>query len=275
MRVVHYPGEILGGYEWMQEQVSMGLIEFYTSTAATGLNPRLDVLNVPGIGLRWDDAVVRYRDPALLSVFETVAEEVGWKLFGVYPLCNNLAVCNERFTPVPDEVRPLGLKMRSMMMKSDELTVDAIGFLATPLPWGEIGSAMMTGVIDGACGPGALDLPVFEGVAKYAYDYFYRLEVSVFIMSLKTWNTLSDEDKAIVKEAADKAIALGWDLTSAVDAHYKASTGDYGIELISLTPEQQIENITAVREQVWPALEETIGKDLVDGVRKFATPLPE
>ncbi|UCH51215.1 MAG: TRAP transporter substrate-binding protein DctP, partial [Chloroflexota bacterium] len=251
------------------------LLEFYTSTAATALSPRLDVLNVPGIGLGWEDSVQVYRDPKLLSVFDTVAAEVGWKLFGVYPLCNNLAIANERFTPVPDEVRPLGLKMRSMMMKSDELTVNAVGFRATPMPFGEVGSAITTGVIDGACGPGALDLPVFEGVTKYAYDYFYRLEVSVFIMSLKTWNTLSDEDKAIVKQAADKAIALGWDLTSAVDASYKARTADYGMEFIPLTKEQNVANIKEVRAKVWPALEEEIGKDLVDGLRQFASPLPE
>ena len=258
----------------MQEQVSMGLIEFYTSTAATGLNPRLDVFNIPAIGLGWDDAVVRYRDQDLLAVFDTVAADVGWKLLGVYPLCNNLAVGNDRFTPVPDEVRPLGLKMRSMMMKSDELTVNAIGFLATPLPWGEIGSAMMTGVIDGACGPGALDLPVFEGVVDYVYNYFYRLEVSVFIMSLDVWNTLSKEDQAMVQEAADIAVGMGWDLTSAVDASYKGRVSDYGMEFIELTPEQHIANIRAVREQVWPELEETIGKDIIDRFREFATPIP-
>ena len=111
---------------------------------------------------------------------------------------------------------------------------------------------------------------------KFEIDRKGLSMIADYLKSLNVEGIVSiTEDKAIVQEAADKAIALGWDLTSAVDAHYKASTGDYGIELISLTPEQHIENITAVREQVWPALEETIGKDLVDGVRKFATPLPE
>ena len=160
------------------------------------------------------------------------------------------------------------------MMKSDELTVNAIGFLAVPLPWGEVSSAIMTGVIDGACGPGALDLEYFEGVVKYAYDYFYRLEVSVFIMSLKTWNALSEEDQAIVRAAADVAINIGWDLTRVVDTYHKTRTADFGIEFIKLTPEQQMLNIKVVRAQVWPELEKTIGKELMDGVSKFATPIP-
>lgn len=158
-------------------------------------------------------------------------------------------------------------------MKSDELLVEAIGFIATPMPFGEVSSAMMTGIVDGACGPGPCDLPMFEGVAKYAYGYFYRLEALALIMSLDVWNTLSKEDQEIVQKSADFSLSTGWDLAKATSEYCETRADEYGIEFIELTPEQQMINIKVVRENVWPELEKTIGKDIMDKVKKFATPL--
>jgi len=253
----------------------MGLIEWYLGPAATVLSPRLDIFNVPAIGLNWEDSSARISDPRFVELLQDVGEEVGWKVFGVYPIGVNEVFANVKFEPVPDKVKPLGLKMRSMMMKSDELTVNALGFIATPLPFSEIPSAIMTGVIDGACGPAYCDLGPMQGTTKYIYDYFYRNEVQPLIMSLKVWNTLSDEDKAICEQAAKSALQVGWDLSKQINDEYRdKAVSEYGFEeVIYLTPEQHAANIKAIREQVWPALAPIIGKDLMDQFTVLATPV--
>ncbi|MBA7694366.1 hypothetical protein ES703_102975 [subsurface metagenome] len=118
---------------------------------------------------------------------------------------------------------------------------------------------------------------MLSGIAKYVYAYFYRIEVQPIIMSLEVWNSLSKEDQEIVEEAAEIAIAKGWEVGQKVEDYYKDRlVSKYGFEeIIELTPEQHKLNVKAVRDEVWPKLDELIGKDLMDGIRKYAAPLPD
>lgn len=253
----------------------MGLVDFYIGTVATTLSARLDVVNIPGLSLDWDSATEVAFKPGFLDMCKSVGKDVGWEMFGLFPVGANKAISNIKFIPVPEEVEPLGLKSRCMVMKSDELTVAALGFIATPMPWSELPTGLVTGVIDVACGPAYMDLPIFTGITKYAYDYWYRVEKQPVVMSLRVWNTLSEEDQAILSKAGEAAVAKGWEVARTIDEASKAKTvPEWGYEeLIELTPEQHLANITAVREKVWPELEKTLGKDVIDYARSIATSL--
>lgn len=253
----------------------MGLVDFYIGTVATTLSARLDVVNIPGLDVDWDSATEVAFKPGFIDMCKAVGKDVGWQVFGLFPVGNNLGIANIKFTPTPEEVAPLGLKSRCMVMKSDELTVAALGYIATPMPWSELPSGLITGVVDVACGPAAMDLPIFTGICKYVYAYWYRVEKQPVAMSLKVWNTLSEEDQAILTKAGEAAIKKGWEIARRIDEASKAkAVPEWGYEeVIELTPAQHKANIMAVREQVWPELEATLGKDVMDYARSIATSL--
>lgn len=253
----------------------MGLVDFYIGTVATTLSARLDVVNIPGLDLDWDSATEVAFKPGFIDMCKAVGKDVGWMMFGLFPVGNNVAISNIKFTPTPEGVKPLGLKSRCMVMKSDELTVAALGYIACPMPWSELPTGLMTGVVDVACGPAHMDLPIFTGITKYVYEYWYRVEKQPVAMSLKVWDTLSKEDQAILTKAGEAAIKKGWEIAREIDEASKAkAVAEWGYEeIIELTQEQQMANIKAVREQVWPELEKTLGKDVIDYARTIAVPL--
>lgn len=81
--------------------------------------------------------------------------------------------------------------------------VDALGAVATPMPYGEVYSGIETGVIDGA----ENNFPSYESARHFEVAKFFSLDEhtivpEVFVMSKMAWDRLSDEDKAIFKQAA-------------------------------------------------------------------------
>lgn len=271
-----YPGGILGDSDWMQEAVAKDVLEFYMGYVATTLSERLDIFNVPGIGWTWEDITAVYASPEMLDVFQRVGEEVGWKVLGVTPVCFNAVFSKVPLTPIPEEVKKKSLKTRTMMMKSDEITLSALGFIATPMPFHEAVTALETGTIDAISGPSWFNAPNFEGMNLYGYDYHYRIEVQPLITSLKLWNNLSKNDQEMLQKAATSSLVQSSERAKATHDEFKGrAVSEFKFkEVIDLTVEQHIINTKAIREIVWPQLEQQLGKELLDMVRNTAVPLP-
>ena len=62
--------------------------------------------------------------------------------------------------------------------------------------------------------------------------------------------------------------AYGPDVFRAAQEEYERQVRDYGIEVIDLTKEQWKANAKAARAKEWPAVEETMGKEIMDLVRQ-------
>ena len=96
-----------------------------------------------------------------------------------------------------------GLKIRvqesAMMMDM----VKALGANPTPMAYGEVYSALQTGVIDGA----ENNWPSYESTSHYEVAKYFVLDEhnrvpEPQIISKKTWDKLSDADKKIIQDAA-------------------------------------------------------------------------
>ncbi|TVQ04503.1 MAG: TRAP transporter substrate-binding protein [Roseinatronobacter sp.] len=112
-----------------------------------------------------------------------------------------------------------GLRIR--VIQSD-LFVDMIGALganATPMPYGEVYSSIQTGVIDGA----ENNWPSYESSGHYEVAGYYTLTEhlivpEVLVMSKQSWDALSEEDQAIIREAAQDSVAHQRELWEAREA---------------------------------------------------------
>lgn len=102
-----------------------------------------------------------------------------------------------------------GMKVR--VMQSD-IFVDmmaAMGANATPMPYGEVYSAIQTGVIDGA----ENNWPSFESSGHFEVAGFYTLDEhlivpEVLVMSKISFDKLSPEDQALVRQAAKDSVPV-------------------------------------------------------------------
>ena len=100
-----------------------------------------------------------------------------------------------------------GLKIR--VQKSDLFIamINALGANATPMPFGEVYSALQTGVIDGAENnwPSYESTKHFEVAKHYALDQ-HSMSPEVLVMSKKSWDKLSLEQQVLVKAAAQASV---------------------------------------------------------------------
>ena len=114
-----------------------------------------------------------------------------------------------------------GMKIRVQQSDMFVALVSALGANATPMAFGEVYSALQTGVIDGA----ENNWPSFESTKHFEVSKFYSLtehslSPEVLVMSKRSFDKLSKEDQEIMKVAAKESVAKMRELW---DAREKAS----------------------------------------------------
>lgn len=126
-----------------------------------------------------------------------------------------------------------GLKFR--VMQSDVFVdmVDALGGNATPLPYGEVYSSIQTGVIDGA----ENNWPSFESSGHYEVAGYYTLDQhlivpEVLVMSKASWDKLSADDQALVRQAAKDAVPVMRELWAAREKASEEKVRAAGVQIV-------------------------------------------
>jgi tripartite ATP-independent transporter DctP family solute receptor len=131
-----------------------------------------------------------------------------------------------------------GLKFR--VIQSDVFVdmVAALGASATPMPYGEVYSAIETGVIDGAENnfPSYESAKHFEVAKNYSLDE-HTIVPEVFVMSKAAWDKLTPEDQEIFKQAARESMEKQWELWDARVEQSRKLVEEAGSQIT--TPEKQ------------------------------------
>ena len=131
-----------------------------------------------------------------------------------------------------------GMKFR--VIQSDVFVdmVAALGATATPMPYGEVYSAIETGVIDGAENnfPSYESAKHFEVAKNYALDE-HTIVPEVFVMAKASWDKLTPEDQAIFKAAGKESMTKQYELWDARVASSRKLVEDAGSAIT--TPEKQ------------------------------------
>ena len=112
-------------------------------------------------------------------------------------------------TPVnhPDDLK--GLKIRVMKSITAMEMVKAQGGSPTPISWGELYTALQSGVVDGA----ENNPPSFYTSHHYEVCKYYSLNEhtrvpDVLIVSQKVWEKLTDQEKKWLQQAADESVEV-------------------------------------------------------------------
>ncbi len=127
-----------------------------------------------------------------------------------------------------------GMKFR--VIQSDVFVdmTNALGANATPMAYGEVYSALQTGVIDGA----ENNWPSYESSHHYEVAKFYTLDQhtilpEVLVMSKASWDKLTPEDQAAVKEAAKESVPYMRDLWEKAEKKSEEIVRAAGVEIVT------------------------------------------
>lgn len=208
-----YDSASLGDENSVIQQVQMGSIEFTRISSGTlaEFNKQFGVFSLPYI-FNDNDHVWRFLDGDFGKKMLDNLEKS--RMVGLaYYSSGSRSFYTKKPVKGPNDLE--GMKIRVMQNAINIELMKAFGASATPMPYGEVFSALQTGVIDGAENnpPSYLTANHFQAVKNYVLDSHQRVP-EVLMVSKVAWDKLADEDKKIIKEAAQESVKFqkeAWD----------------------------------------------------------------
>lgn len=108
---------------------------------------------------------------------------------------------------VPEDIS--GLKIRVMQSLTAVQMIRAMGGSATPISWGELYTALQSGVVDGAeNNPPSLFTSRHYEVCKYYSLNEHTTIPDVLVIGVKVWENLTAQEKEWVQQAANESALL-------------------------------------------------------------------
>ena len=236
-KVEVYFGAQLGQEADTIEQVRSGVIDLNRVSLAPW-NSLVPLTNIPSLPYL-------FRSPAHARnvMMGPIGDEIaaGFEQYGVVVLAYYDGGARSFYNskkPVNSLADLAGLKFR--VIQSDVFVdmVAALGASATPMPYGEVYSAIETGVIDGAENnfPSYESAKHFEVAKNFSLDE-HTIVPEVFVMSKLAWDKLTPEDQAIFKAAGKESMTKQYELWDARVEQSRKIVEEAG-SLIT-TPEKQ------------------------------------
>ena len=267
IKIELYPGGILGDEQTVIEQLQFGAIDLtrISTISMATFEPAMNVLALPYLYPSGD-----YMFDVLLSdVGEGILE--GLEPHGIVGLTWYDAGARSFYTRKtlvndPEDLNGLRIRVLESQMYMD--LVSALGGSATPIPWGDVYSALQTGVVDAAENnfPGWYANSHHEVAPYFVVDEHSRIP-ELIIMSKITWDSLSKEDQEIIKQAAVESTAVQRKAWAKMEKEAEENALEQGATVTYLAPEQK----DAFREAVMHLYPEYSKgyEDLVDSILNF------
>ncbi len=125
-----------------------------------------------------------------------------------------------------------GMKIRVMKSNTAMEMVKALGGSPTPLSWGELYTALQSGVVDGAENnpPTFYASHHFEVCKKYSLDEHASIP-DVLVMSKVVWDKLSKHEQKWLQQAADESVIEERKLWAAAEQHALKEIKKAGVEV--------------------------------------------
>ncbi|MFG6179465.1 TRAP transporter substrate-binding protein [Halomonas sp. THAF12] len=226
-----YHNAVLGDQPDAIEQTRNGALDFanFNMGPMGPIVPATNILSLPFIFKSPDD-MYRVMDGEIGDRFADALEEknlvaLSWFGSGARSLYNT-----DHPVQTPADVE--GLKVRVMNNDLYVQMIDELGGNATPMAYSEVYQSLKTGVIDGA----ENNYPSFESSGHYEVATYYSLTEHLILpeclcVAKSTWEALSDEDRGIVREAAENAAEEQRRLWEEQAQHSRQLVVDAGVEI--------------------------------------------
>ncbi|MEA4848082.1 MAG: TRAP transporter substrate-binding protein DctP [Clostridiaceae bacterium] len=265
-----YPASQLGDYTVVQERVAIGDIEMQVAPIGTNLDKGFGISNAPYLVENWEQANMVYATGSvLINEMAARLEKNDIKLLGTYPLYfGGIALGKEPKEPENAEV-PKGIKIRVPAMKSFELAAEALGYIATPLPWADTFTSFQTGIVEGAIGAGA------EGYYSNLKDLMKcylplndHFEMWYIYVNKEKYESLPDDEQKALLEAAQALEKKRFTEAEEQEKEYEDKLAALGITIVEFSDEELAAFAKKCREKVWPEIKGDFGEGLFETVTK-------
>lgn len=231
-----FPGGVLGGEKEMIEQTQVGAINILrTSLGPLGpVVPDVNVFNMPFVFRNEAHMRAVIDGPIGQEILDKITNSpskmvaLGWMDGGSRSLYTKKKVTT-----------PADLKGQKVRMMGNPLFVDtmnAMGGNGIAMGYGEVFSALQTGVLDGAENnpPSMFTSNHYNAGVKFYAQTNHLIIPEIFVMSKVTWDKLSKDEQALVKKFSKEAQLEQRALWDKSVADYSAKLKAAGVEFVAV-----------------------------------------
>lgn len=265
MKVNIFPQAQLGDERDLAEGTRMGTIEM-SSVAASNMAGFVLELQVFGIPFLFETKE---------QVYHAVDGDIGKELADIMRAkgFENLSIWEVGFRNMTNNVRPVkvpadmdGLKIRVQESKIWIEFMKVLGAVATPIPFGELYTALQQKVVDGQENPVATiySMKYYE-VQKYLSLTGHTYEPAIVLANPKWFNGLDPKHQAILKEAAMEAAVIQRQKLADMDKERLEVIKNAGVEVEENPDKEAFAKIT---EDLYKVLADSVPEELVMKIKE-------
>jgi len=262
-----FPAAQLGDYAIVQERITIGDVACHVAPLSMTTDKRLGISWYPYLCVNWEEAEFLYgKGGVVREMLADLLARQDLTLVGTWPAMFGGVGVTKEASDIRNPLTPKGLKVRVMANKIYEYVFnDVLGYQATVMPWGELFTAMQTGVIDGVHGAGSESyFSQFRDVLKYYLAYNDHYESFYFLMNTDLWKKLSQKDRDAISRIADEMEAERWKQAPKDEEIYRKRLAEIGIETIIYSEEDLTRIKALVVEKCWPRSYDEVPKEMLD-----------
>ncbi|TSJ60151.1 TRAP transporter substrate-binding protein [Starkeya sp. 3C] len=265
-----FPNSQIGGDEALGRDLSRGSVEFafLNIGSLTGLDPLLDIHYLPYIATNTQEVdKIFYNPKGILqrTLGETLAKHNMVAL--AYFELDFRAVTNSKH-PVRTVEDLKDLKVRVPGSASIRSFFEAAGSQAVTMPMPNLFVALQQGTVDGQDNGASIvfNSRLFEA-QKYMTLTNHVYAMGAITVSKRFWDRLSEEQRKIVKQAAEEAAQEGIARNRAANAAFLEKIKAGGVEVVTPTPEAMAE-FARIGQVGWQKLEAVYGAERIAELKK-------
>ncbi|QJR14623.1 TRAP transporter substrate-binding protein [Usitatibacter palustris] len=142
--------------------------------------------------------------------------------------------------PVKSMADLKGMKVRVIQSDLFVAMVQALGANATPMPYGEVYTALKTGIVDAA----ENNWPSYESSRHFEAAKYYNLSEhslvpEMLVFSKKVWDGLSKDEQAQIRKAAKESVPYMRKLWDEREVKSRAIVEKAGIQVVPIANKQE------------------------------------
>lgn len=201
-----YSGGTLGNEGDSIEQVKLGALAM-TRVSSAAMHNICQTTRVPSLPFLFHskEHLHKVLDSDIGDEILKSCEDAGFVGLAWYDSGARSMYSGEKPIKTKDDVR--GMKIRVQQSDLSVAMIEALGGNATPMPMGEVYTALKTGLVDAA----ENNYPSYESAHHYEVAKYYSLTEhtmtpEMLLFSKRQWDKLSDADRDIIRKAAQESV---------------------------------------------------------------------
>lgn len=269
---VFYQNE-LGSQAEVFDLFVAGDVDLMLNWPITAYDERLGVLFTPYMVTSWEEALTAYGPGGWVNnLLGGIYDDLGLVFFGPWPEGFNGIASKGKYAMTVEDAASLKIRVPAMFPMAE--SVQALGYQTATIDWSEVFTAVQTGVVDGD-GANIIywDYEYFRDVLDYYNRTKQQFITGILAANKGSFEALTPEQQKAVRDAAIVVMQEGFRDAKALDESYVEKAKAAGMTYVEPTPEQLKGMAQAVRDKVWPMLDERLGKDIMDVIRANASQL--